>query len=186
LILIFLLFFYTFRMPPRARNLKSRLKSKDSRESAPKIIPQNARPKHLIVDGYNLIHSRPEMKKILQTFGTDAARDEFVKAIAILHDYEGWRVTVVWDGRGEGMGVEYPLKHKTFGCVFSPGGISADEVIQGLVENCASRDDVLVATSDGGIRVFIQANGARWMSQEEFWRWVKDAGESLGRAINRR
>lgn len=70
------------------------------------------------------------------------------------------------------MSVEYPMKVKTFGYVFSPSGIAADEVIQGLVENCAMRDDLLVVTSDGGIRLFIQANGARWMAPEEFWKWV--------------
>lgn len=169
-------------MPPRARNLKDA----DGRRRMPaKEIPQCLKPKHVIVDGYNLIHSRPELKKTLRQSGSDRARDELVEAIAILHDYEGWRLTVVFDGRGEGLSVEYPLKHKTFGCVFSPGGISADEVIQGFVENRAVLDDLVVATSDGGIRVFIQTQGARWMSPEEFWRWVEEANNLMRRALVR-
>jgi predicted RNA-binding protein with PIN domain len=158
---------------------ETRLKSPAPRGAAQK------KTRHLIVDGYNLIHSRPELKKIIQAYGSDAARDALIKELSILHDYEGFRVTVVYDGRGEGMGVEYPLKHRTFGCVFSPTGISADEVIQGLVEKFAERDELTVATCDGGIRIFIQANGAKWLADDELWRWVKEAGESLGRAIKR-
>jgi predicted RNA-binding protein with PIN domain len=149
-------------------------------------LPSSQRPRHLIVDGYNLIHSHPELKKIIQAHGSDAARDALIKEIAILHDYEGWRMTVVFDGRGDAMGVEYPLKHRTFGCVFSPTGISADEVIQGLVEKFSNRDDLVVATGDGGIRIFIQTNGARWLPDDELWRWVREASDSLGRALKRK
>jgi len=163
-------------MPPRARDKKKP-------KPVPRPLAQALRPKHLIVDGYNLIHSRPELKKGLQGFGTDFARAELIKAIAVLHDFDGWRITVVWDGRGEAMSVEHPFKAESFGCVFSPGGISADEVIQGLAQNCAARDDLVVATADSGIRVFIQAQGARWLSTGELWRWVDEANASVRRAI---
>ena len=168
-------------MPPRGRNKKS---EKGNEARHPKAeVPANARPKHLIVDGYNLIHSDPRLKKHLKEFGSDGVRDELVKALGVIHDYDGWRLTIVFDGTGGGMTVEYPMKVKTLGCVFSPGGVSADEVIQGLVERFAARDDLIVATSDGGIRVFIQTQGARWMAPDELWRWVKTTEEHVRRAI---
>lgn len=171
-------------MPSRSKNKK--LQETDAKRQAPKIIADSLRPKHLIVDGYNLIHSNPRLKKYLQQYGSDGARDELLKEIGAIHDYEGYRLTIVFDGRGGAMSVEYPQKVRTLGCVFSPGGVSADEVIQGLVEKFAARDDLLVATSDGGIRVFIQANGARWMAPEEFWRWVATTQENVRRAIKHR
>ena len=172
-------------MPSRARNKKTEKAKAAAHAKTLAIVPPSLRPKHLIVDGYNLIHSDPRLKKYLKDFGSDGARDELLKEISILHDYEGWRMTVVFDGRGAMMSVEYPSKVKTLGCVFSPGGISADEVIQGLVEKCVARDDLIVATSDGGIRVFIQTQGARWMTPEELWHWVKEANENVRRAISR-
>ncbi len=168
-------------MPSRARNRKNTC-GKESHALA-KAARKAPRQKHLLVDGYNLVHSHAELKKYIVHFGTEAAREEFYKAVSVLHDFDGWRLTIVWDGQGSAMSVEYPFKVETFGGVFSPGGISADEVIQGLAESCAARDDLVVATSDGGIRVFIQANGARWLSPEEFWRWVDTANESVKRAI---
>lgn len=171
-------------MPPRRRDQKNQAESAKRNPKPPP--PPSARPKHLIVDGYNLIHSEPRLKKHLKQFGSDGARDELLKAIGILHDYEGWRLTVVFDGTGAGMTVEYPMKVRTLGCIFSPGGISADEVIQGLVEKFAARDDLIVATSDGGIRVFIQTQGARWMAPEELWRWVQTVEENVRRAIGQK
>jgi len=169
-------------MPSRRKDPAAQSKAQGRSSASPS--PQK-RVKHLIIDGYNLIHSHPVLKKIIQAHGSDAARDALIKEISILHDYEGWRVTVVFDGRGEGMGVEYPLKHRTFGCVFSPTGISADEVIQSLVEKFATRDELAVATCDGGIRIFIQTQGAKWVPDDELWRWVVEAGHSLSRALKR-
>lgn len=171
-------------MPPRNRNKKK--ENDDAKRNPKQPLPESARPKHIIVDGYNLIHSEPRLKKHLKEFGSDGARDELLKEIGIIHDYDGWRMTVVFDGTGSAMTVEYPMKVKTLGCVFSPSGVSADEVIQGLVERFALRDDLIVATSDGGIRVFIQTQGARWMPPDELWRWVKTAQENVRRAISQK
>ena len=168
-------------MPPRGKNKK--LQEADAKRQPVKPLADSLRPKHLIVDGYNLIHSHPRLKKFLQTYGSDGARDELLKEISVIHDYEGYRLTVVFDGHGGAMSVEYPQKVKTLGCVFSPTGVSADEVIQGLVEKFAARDDLLIATSDGGIRVFIQAQGARWLPPEELWRWLTTIEENVRRAI---
>jgi predicted RNA-binding protein with PIN domain len=166
--------------------MPSRRRTSAPPRSSAKPLPTNLRPKHLIVDGYNLIHSQPELKKVMQRFGSDMARDELHKLVAILHDFDGWRMTVVFDGRGESMSVEYPLKHRSYGTVFTPAGISADEVIEGLVANAAGRDDLVVATSDGGIRLFIQTQGARWLPAEELWRWVDEANDSMRRTLSTR
>lgn len=169
-------------MPSRSRNRKNEYEN--AKRNPKPLPPPSSRPKHLVVDGYNLIHSDPRLKKHLKEFGSDGVRDELLKSIGIIHDYDGWRLTVVFDGTGSAMSVEYPMKVHTLACVFSPGGISADEVIQGLVEKCAPRDDLIVATSDGGIRVFIQTQGARWMPPDELWRWVATAQEHVRRAIS--
>jgi len=140
--------------------------------------------KHLIVDGYNLIHGDTELKKVLQTLGSDNAREALYQRISILHDYEGMNLTIVFDGRGSTLTIERPIpKLLSLSFVFSPSGVSADEVIEGLVRKSAKRDDVLVSTADSGIRVSIQASGARWIPNDELWRMVNDAEESMRRKL---
>ena len=161
-------------------------RKRSSEHKTPKKAPNRATlEKHLIVDGYNLIHADLELKKKLQRDGVDAVRDALGQKLSILHDYEGWRLTIVFDGRGQALTIERPSKVPTFSFVYSPSGISADEVIEALVAKGAGRDDTLVCTSDSAIRIFIQANGARWLPSEELWRWLKDAEASLTRALKR-
>jgi predicted RNA-binding protein with PIN domain len=168
-------------MPSRRKNP---LSPDRARKKATKLISSRDKPRHLILDGYNCIHANPSLKKIILAHGTDGARDGLAEAVRILHDYEGWTLTIVFDGRGQATDIERPNKGiNTFSYVYSPSGISADEVIEGLAAKIALRDDVVVGTADGAIRLTVQTLGARWIPPEEVWRWVKEAHESLGRAL---
>jgi predicted RNA-binding protein with PIN domain len=168
-------------MPSRRRDSKA-----PRRSSPPKVIPSRDKTRHLILDGYNCIHAHPKLKAQLAAHGTDAVRDALGELVRILHDYEGWQLTIVFDGTGSKIDIERPdKKDPNFSYLYSPSGISADEVIEGLAAKTAPRDDVLVCTADGAIRVSAQVSGARWIAPDELWRLVDQAQDSLTRALKR-
>ena len=101
----------------------------------------------LIVDGYNMIFAWPELAA-LKDAKLEDARDVLV---AILADYAamtGQKVTVVFDShrRPSAEGTEQQVSG--IQVVYSGRGASADHVIERLVYEARSSDEVTVATSD--------------------------------------
>ncbi|MDE3084726.1 MAG: NYN domain-containing protein, partial [Verrucomicrobiota bacterium] len=63
--------------------------------------------KHLLVDGTNILHAWSELRT-LTARDKESARKQLSQTLRVLHDAEGWRVTIVFDGRGPDVVVEQP------------------------------------------------------------------------------
>src|SRR5471032_1387457 len=92
--------------------------------------------KHLLVDGPNILHAWPELRALLKR-DRDAARSQLGQRLAAIHDAEGARVTLVFDGRGTELVVERPSQQETFTVIFTPSSLTADDVIERLVARAA-------------------------------------------------
>ncbi len=132
--------------------------------------------KHLLVDGSNVMHAWPELKGLLKR-ERDVARARLSQAVRVIHDVEQWRVTIVFDGRGTELSSEHPSGHTTFSHVFTPTGMTADDVIEQLVGHAANPADVAVATDDRAERQTVEALGAAAMSADELASRVQRAIE---------
>jgi len=106
--------------------------------------------------------------------------------VAVLHDFSGWRVTVVFDGRGAELSIEAVGDSPDFACVHTPAGATADDVIEQLVGKAAEPGACLVATADQAERSTVEAAGAAWCSPEELLRRIESADTRQGRAVSRR
>jgi predicted RNA-binding protein with PIN domain len=111
---------------------------------------------HFIVDGMNVIGTRPD------GWWRDrrAARRRLVQELAPLSG-RGDTVTVVFDGRrsaGEAnLGADVGVRS-----AFAPGGPNAaDDAIVDLVGTLASPADVTVVTSDGGLAARVRLLGTK-------------------------
>lgn len=122
--------------------------------------------KHLLVDGSNLMHAWPDTRALARR-DRDAARALLVRRIATLHDAEGWRVTIVFDGRGDALQIEAVAGATDFACIYTPAGTTADDVIEQLVARSPSPGECLVSTADQAERHTIEAAGAAWCSPVE-------------------
>ncbi len=131
--------------------------------------------KHLLVDGSNLLHAWPELRVLLKR-DRDAARARLSQMLSVIHDVEEIRLTLVFDGRGEALVVEYPNGLKTYAHVYTPSGMTADDVIEQLVGQAADPALCVVATDDRAERQTIEAVGAAGISAEELAAWVQRAG----------
>ena len=126
---------------------------------------------HLLIDGYNLIHKWPELRRALR-HGSDAARNQLAEAIRIIHDFEGVRTTIVFDGRGEQVDIERPGQHPTFSFLFSPASMSADELIEQFTNKASNPESVWVVTGDNMVRETAGALGAHTLTPDDLENWV--------------
>jgi predicted RNA-binding protein with PIN domain len=138
-----------------------------------------AAEKHLLVDGANILHAWPEMRALLRRERA-AAQARLVSELAAIHDSEGVRVTVVFDGSGTELEVVCPGGRQTFAVVRTPGGMTADDFIERWVGRAAEPANCCVATGDGGEGRTVAALGADWITPDDLAAWLKRAAGGLG------
>jgi hypothetical protein len=126
---------------------------------------------HLILDGYNLIHKVPQWKAWLSKF-PDRAREALADWVRVIHDVDGVRTTLVFDGKGPEVTIEHPFKDETFSYVFSSGGLTADTVIEQMVVNSKNTTLAVVASDDRMLQQTVLVSGAQIMSKLELDGWV--------------
>ena len=139
--------------------------------------------KHLLVDGYNIAHAWPDLRRVLAKEGREVARERLVERVRILHDFERLRVSVVFDGRGGAIAIERPTQHTTFSVLYTPGGMTADDLIEQLTVQAAQPRDVCVATADSAERDTVEAAGAQAISPEQLAAWVERAEQAQRAAV---
>lgn len=104
-------------------------------------------PKHLLVDGFNVIRRDPQL--------SDAENRNFYGAQDLLIDRlnryrrgTSHRITVVFDGRQGPNTFRSRMRKGEIEVIYSSRGETADEVIADLVAHAAERDAYKVVTAD--------------------------------------
>lgn len=101
----------------------------------------------LLVDGYNIIGSWPELRE-LKNKDLAAARDKLVEKMAEYQGYSGFRVIIVFDAYGV-QGIEKKYKNYQLEVIFTKENETADERIEKLAIALSNRKtQIHVATSD--------------------------------------
>lgn len=150
-----------------------------------KAKPLPAGPGYLLVDGYNIIFSWEELKK-LAAESLDLARG---RLIDILRNYQGYRqcrVIIVFDAyrvKGEHREVE---QYGGVSVVYTKEAETADMYIEKTAHELAGDNRVRVATSDGAEQLIILGSGAFRISAAEFYEEVKAAEGEIRRIAENR
>jgi predicted RNA-binding protein with PIN domain len=159
------------------------------------------------VDGYNIIHKWPRLKKHMSKGDTQRARQLLVEDLENLRSIKGWRIEVVFDGAlksikgplGDGPGrtarakpsdraLNKEVSKHGVRVVYTGVGVEADSYIEA---RCAKAKNVtsgkltgsfIIATDDSMIRLAGQSAGAMCMSADRF----VDELKSMKKAIEYR
>lgn len=131
--------------------------------------------KHLLVDGSNVIHAWPELRALVGRDRT-TAQMQLVGALAAIHDHEGVRVTVVFDGSGTELQISCPGGRASLAIVRTPTGMTADDFIERWIGRAVSPGDCWVATGDRAEVRTVEALGAHSLSPEDLAGWCRRAG----------
>lgn len=120
--------------------------------------------RHLIVDGYNLARSGAVF--LSEDPAGPEGRGELCTLLAGYAKEKGFRLTVVFDGRGAGVPYRNRQSFQGGTAVFSSRLETADDVIRDLSRNAAA--GTIVVTSDRGLRGTLPARDVTVISCVEF------------------
>jgi predicted RNA-binding protein with PIN domain len=149
--------------------------------SDPAIIDQ----KHVIIDGFNVIFGDRRLHKEFRT-SQDGAKKSLVEMAQAVHDIDGCQVSVIFDGQGNSISVENPLRGTSFSVIHSSSNVSADGVIERMLARSRLANRLIVVTDDGLIQDATRVCGAEAMRVESFLDWVRTcARKSLANASRR-
>jgi predicted RNA-binding protein with PIN domain len=118
----------------------------------------------LLIDGYNL--ARSGALPIGEDPLSEAGRKELCGLLAGYATAKGFRLTVVFDGRGAGMPARSRTAFKGGTALFSSASESADDVIREMARNAPAGS--VVVTSDRGLAGTLSSRAVTVISCDEF------------------
>ncbi len=139
----------------------------------------------LVVDGYNVIHAWPSLKRLLGVSLEDA-RDKLVERLSVFGLVTGADVTVVFDAHHSNAMANAEERVEGVRVLFTRKGHSADHAIERIAYAATgSGDNLTVATSDRFQRDLVRGMGGAVISAPELERQVIEAEQELGRRVKR-
>jgi uncharacterized protein len=136
----------------------------------------------LLVDGYNIIGSWPELQE-LKNKDLAAARDRLVEKMAEFQGYTGYKVIVVFDAYGV-QGLEKKYKNYQIDVIFTKENETADERIEKLAIALSNRrTQIHVATSDFTEQWAIFGQGALRISARELQIEMNSIEKAIGNQV---
>ena len=140
----------------------------------------------VIVDGYNVIHAWPQLKRLLTEASLEAARDTLIERLSVFGMVVGADVTVVFDAHHSAARNNSQETVEGVKVLFTRKGHSADHAIERMAYDASQAGDVItVATSDRFQRDLVRGMGGAVISAQELERRVIDAEADLGRRVQR-
>lgn len=142
--------------------------NRSSKNDAPSRLFHNVKHKPLcmLVDGYNIIHSWPELKEIAKD-NIDAAR---MKLIQMMGDFQGYKqclLILVFDAYQVEDGIGSMVKDHNIYVVYTKQAQTADMYIEKATHDFGEHYHIIVATSDGMEQLIVIGQGAHRMSSRE-------------------
>ncbi len=140
----------------------------------------------LIVDGYNVVHAWPSLKRLVSEASLEDARDKLIERLSVLGQVTGADVTVVFDAHHSAAMSNSQESVGGVQVIFTRKGHSADQTIERLAYEASKVHDVItVATSDRFQRELVRGMGGAVISALELERRVIDAEQEMSRKVKR-
>ncbi|MEO7297000.1 MAG: NYN domain-containing protein [Verrucomicrobiota bacterium] len=127
----------------------------------------------ILVDGYSLLHSWPELAPGKPRHSA-AARNELIHWLTLYRDAIGTPITVVFDGGGAPVGTPATLSTPEMEILFSRSGQTADDIIERVTHRMQSFGEVLAVTDDHAERDTVIAMGGMASSCLNFIRTMEN------------
>jgi predicted RNA-binding protein with PIN domain len=129
----------------------------------------------LIVDGYNVIHSSNDLKR-LSDIQLEEARDKLIQDLSGYAGFKGWETILVFDAyRQESFKSTEEMRGK-IKVVYTKKNKTADTYIEKLVFDLPKANTIQVVTSDYTLQRMILANGGERISSREL---IEDMAATL-------
>ena len=105
----------------------------------------------ILVDGYSLLHSWPELARGWPRHSA-FARDELIRRLTLYQDFTGTPVTVFFDGSGPGAGPGPAAGSQEVEVLYSQAGQTADQLIERAAHRFTAYGEIMAVTNDNAER----------------------------------
>ena len=148
----------------------------------PRSVPQAV----LLVDGYNVVGTWPELKQARDCDGLEAARWKLIEALTNYSAFQGYETQVVFDAQYRDTCSSCEVVTQNLSVHYTDFGQTADTYIEKI---CASarheftklKQRVIVATSDRAQHLTVVGYGAEWMSAQQLAYDIEAIGSQMRR-----
>ncbi len=127
--------------------------------------------KTVFVDGYNVINSWPNLKKI-KDYSYESSRQQLIDTLQNYSEFKGYKIFIVFDAHMVKGSLQKKERQGNLVVVFTKEGETADNYIEKMVNNMGRKSEVCVVTSDSLEQQVTFQRGATRMSSIEFYHEV--------------
>lgn len=128
----------------------------------------------ILVDGYSLLHSWPELGRGRARHSA-AARDELIHWLTRYQDAVGTPLTIFFDGAGARSGTQAALSSPEVEVLYSRDGQTADQMIERAAYRFGAFGEILVVTDDHAERETVMSLGGLAWSCANFIQSIESA-----------
>lgn len=135
-------------------------------------MPPSSPQATLLVDGYNVIGTWTDLKKIRDVSGLDAARQGLVEILINYSAFVGYKTEVVFDAQYQNTRLYCEALTSHLSICFTAFGQTADTFIEKFCASFRHQPSyrtrrLIVATSDRAQQLTVVGYGAEWLSSEQ-------------------
>ena len=112
----------------------------------------------------------------------EEAQSELAAIFEPLHDFDGARITIVYDGVGDDISIVRKGTALTFSEVYTPSAMTADEFIEQFCATSKRPSELLVVTRDNLLRLTASSFGALSVPPESFFGRAERSRRAIGNA----
>jgi len=128
----------------------------------------------ILVDGYSLLHSWPELAPGAARH-SERARDELIFVLTKYQDVTGEPITIFFDGAGAPSGAPKNESQRNVEVLFSRRGQKADDMIERAAHRFQAYGEIMVVTDDFAERDTVSGFGGHVASCHNFIRMIENA-----------
>jgi predicted RNA-binding protein with PIN domain len=134
----------------------------------------------ILVDGYSLLHSWPQIAPGKARFSS-AAREDLINHLMQYRDAVGTPLTIVFDGAGPAPDSSQVPSTPECEIIYSRSGQSADHIIERVAAMMKPYGEIIAVTNDHAERDTVVAMGGFIMGCDQF---IHEVNQTLGEMQN--
>jgi len=113
----------------------------------------------IIIDGYNLIFTVPELERHVKVNNIEPVRDHVISLLSKYKEKKRCNVILVFDGNYTEAALPKKQTYAGITVIYSKSGISADTEIKNITSLCQNPKDVAIVTYDNDIKRHVKKCG---------------------------